>query len=291
MTIEQLQYFYAVTIHQTFSQAAAEMNITQSALSKQIAKLEQELGVFLFNRSHRQITLTNAGKQFLKDTEILLADYQKMIENQYTLKTNHKNTLKIAMLPIFSQYDLAHKLNDFSKKHPSIHLVIDEIEERDLQYKLDYHDYDIYILRGNYHALDSFQYILLYEDELVAVISKQHPLSHLKQLSIQQLKTEKLLLPPKYTNISDLVIEACHQNHFNPYIHRHGRIETILSAASENEGIALVMKKSLHIFHLNQVLVLPFQEHIQGNIFMYYSLDSLHKDIIQEFIQAIRPVQ
>ena len=51
------------------------------------------------------------------------------------------------------------------------------------------------------------------------------------------------------------------------------------------------MKKSLHIFHLNQVLVLPFQEHIQGNIFMYYSLDSLHKDIIQEFIQAIRPVQ
>ena len=42
MTIEQLQYFYAVTIHQTFSQAAAEMNITQSALSKQIAKLEQE---------------------------------------------------------------------------------------------------------------------------------------------------------------------------------------------------------------------------------------------------------
>ena len=44
MTIEQLQ-FYAVTIHQTFSQAAAEMNITQSALSKQIAKLEQELHV------------------------------------------------------------------------------------------------------------------------------------------------------------------------------------------------------------------------------------------------------
>ena len=65
-----------------------------------------------------------------------------------------------------------------------------KFEERDLQYKLDYHDYDIYILRGNYHALDSFQNILLYEDELVAVISKQHPLSHLKQLSIQQLKTK-----------------------------------------------------------------------------------------------------
>lgn len=47
MTIEQLQYFYAVSVHKTFSLAALEMNITQSALSKQIAKLEQELGIFL----------------------------------------------------------------------------------------------------------------------------------------------------------------------------------------------------------------------------------------------------
>ena len=291
MTIEQLQYFYAISEHKTFSLAALEMNITQSALSKQIAKLEQELGVFLFDRSHRQITLTNEGQQLLKDTKILLKDYEKMLEHLETIKEDKRNTIKIAMLPIFSQYDLAHRLNEFSKNHPHVHLIIDEIEERDLHHKLDYHDYDIYILRGDYEELQVFQKMLLYEDNLVAVISKNHPLAHMNHLSIKQLKGEQLLLPPKYTTISNLAVDACHQANFNPHIKRHGRLETILSAAGENEGIALVMKKSLHIFHLNQVQVLPFSEDIHGDVYLYYALDSNHKQIIEEFIHTIQPIK
>ena len=291
MTIEQLQYFYAISEHKTFSLAALEMNITQSALSKQIAKLEQELGVFLFDRSHRQITLTNEGQQLLKDTKILLKDYEKMLEHLETIKEDKRNTIKIAMLPIFSQYDLAHRLNEFSKNHPHVHLIIDEIEERDLHHKLDYHDYDIYILRGDYEELQVFQKMLLYEDNLVAVISKNHPLAHMHHLSIKQLKDEQLLLPPKYTTISNLAVDACHQANFNPPIKRHGRLETILSATGENEGIALVMKKSLHIFHLNQVQVLPFSEDIHGDGYLYYALDSIHKQIIEEFIHTIQPIK
>ena len=101
-------------------------------------------------------------------------------------------------------------------------------------------------------CLDSFQNILLYEDELVEPLSvKQHPLSHLERTFHSAIKNRKITFTSKiYKYFRFLVIEACHQNHFNPYIHRHGRIETILSAASENEGIALVMKKSLHIFIL-----------------------------------------
>ena len=291
MTIEQLQYFYAVSVHKTFSLAALEMNITQSALSKQIAKLEQELGIFLFDRSHRQITLTHDGQQLLKDAKLILKDYEKMLDHLQTIKEENHNTIKIAMLPIFSHYDLAHKLNDFSKNHPHIHLIIDEVEERDLHHKLDYHDYDVYILRGDYEELHAFQQILLYEDSLVAAISKQHPFSHLQQLSINQLKDEKLLLPPQYTTICNLAIKACQQAGFNPIIHRHGRIETILSAASENNGIALLMKKSLHIFHLNQVHILPFIENIHGDIKLYYSFNSKHKEAIQEFVHTLQPIK
>ena len=211
-----------------------------------------------------------------------------MLEHLQSIKEENHNTIKIAMLPIFSHYDLPHKLNEFSKNYPHIHLIIDEIEERDLHHKLDYHNYDIYILRGDYEELHSFQQILLYEDRLVAAVSKQHPLSHLHQLSINQLKDEKLLFPPQYTTISHLAIKACQQAGFHPIIHRRGRIETILSAASENNGIALLMKKSLHIFHLNQVNILPFIEDIHGDIKLYYSLDSEHKEAIKEFIHTLQ---
>lgn len=291
MTIEQLQYFYAVSVHKTFSLAAIEMNITQSALSKQIAKLEEELGLLLFDRSHRQITLTHEGQLLLKDVKVILKDHEKMLDHLHSIKDKQHNTIKIAMLPIFSHYDLAHKLNEFTQKYPHIHLIIDEIEERDLHHKLDYHDYDIYILRGHYEELDSFGHILLYEDNLVAAVSKQHPLSHLQQLSIAQLKDEKLLLPPLYTSISNLAIEACHQAGFHPIINRHGRMETILSGASENNGIALLMKKSLHIFHLNQVKILPFTENIHGDIQLYYSLNSQHRDAIEKFVQTLQPIR
>lgn len=124
------------------------------------------------------------------------------------------------MLPIFSHYDLAHKLNDLSQKYPHIHLIIDEIEERDLHHKLDYHDYDIYILRGHYEELDSFGHILLYEDSLVAAVSKQHPLSHLQQLSIAQLKDENCYCHLFIQSISNLAIEACHQAGFDPILNR-----------------------------------------------------------------------
>lgn len=288
MTIEQLQYFYAVSVHKTFSLAALEMNITQSALSKQIAKLEQELGVFLFDRSHRQITLTYAGQQLLKDTKNILKDYEKMTEHLQIIKEENRNTIRIAMLPIFSQYDLAHKLNEFSQNHPHIHLIIDEIEERDLHHKLHFHDYDIYILRGVYEKLNSFHQLMLYDDHLVAIVSQNHPLAHYKKISINQLKDEKILLQPKYTTISHLAIDACHQAGFNPQIARHGRLETILSAVSENEGIGLVMKKSLQIFHLKHIQMLSFIENIQGNVYLYYSIDSIHKDAIKEFIKTIQ---
>lgn len=289
MTIEQLQYFYTISLTKSFSQAAIETNITQSALSKQIAKLEEELGVFLFDRTHRQIALTNEGQQLLKDVKNILKDYNHMQEHLISMKETNHNTIKIAMLPIFSQYDLAHKINDFKINHPQFHLTIDEIEERDLSNQLNYHHYDIYILRGHHQELEQFQSLLLYEDNLVAIVSKNNPLSKQKSLSLQQLQNQKLLLPPKYTTIATMAIEACQHAGFHPHIHRHGRTETILSAAKENEGIALLMKKSLHIFHLSDMVVLPFDSKIEGNIYLYYSTQSSHQEAIQEFINTIQP--
>lgn len=286
MTIEQLYYFYAISENGTFSTAAIEMNMTQSSLSKQIAKLEEELGMLLFDRSHRQITLTQEGEALLEDIKDILKSYEKFHQHVNELKDNGENTLKIAMFPIFSQYDLAKKINDFSKSHPDLHLHIDEIEERDIDHKLNYQDHDIYILRGDYE-LSHFHRILLYEDSLVCIVHKNHPLSHKKSISIHDLQDEKLLLPPKYTKITQLALEACHQAGFNPSKVRYGRNETILSAVGENEGIGIMMKKTLHVFHLSHMKVIPFKQDIHGDIFLYYT--SYHKNHVNEFIQYIQP--
>ncbi len=289
MTIEQLRYFYAISENKTFSQAALEMNITQSALSKQIAKLEEELDVFLFDRSHRQVVLTKEGKQLLMDAKRILKDYDDMMIDLSAIKDELHHTIKISMLPILSQYDLSHRFKAFEESHPEIHLRIKEIEERDLKHQLEYHHDDVFIMRGLYDELKEYSSILLYEDNLVAVVPKNHHLATRHTLSFGDLKDESLLLPPEYTMISRLAVDACHKAGFNPRVIKHGRLETILGQASYGTGIALMMKKSLHIFPVNDVKIIPFEEKVYGDIMLYYSPHSPHVDVIRTFIRDMQP--
>lgn len=287
MNIEQLKYFKAVSDFKTFSNAAIEMNITQSALSKQIMKLEQELDVSLFDRSHRQIILTYNGQILLNDVNNILNNYQNMINHVTDIKKADSLNLKIAMLPIFSQYNLSTKIKNFIDMNPNFHLDIHEIEEKDLSYQMTQNNFDIYILRGYLPKSISYQCVELYKDKLVAIISNNNPLSSLSSISIQKLKNQKLLFMPKHTEIAKISTKACIDAGFNPLIQRYGRLETILSSANDNDGIALVMYNSLHIFHLSKVCVIPITEDIHGNIKLYHSNNHTKRNIIHEFINSI----
>lgn len=80
MTFEQLEAFVAVTEYDTLFDAAEALHISQSALSKQIQKLEKELDLLLLDRTHRRACLTPAGEQFSREAKILLRQYQHMMK-------------------------------------------------------------------------------------------------------------------------------------------------------------------------------------------------------------------
>lgn len=286
MTIDQLQYFRSICIHGSFFKAALESNISQSALSKQISKLEQELQIRLFDRSHRTITLTCAGEQFFKDTERMLTMYQTMLHNISDWKQTDSSTLKIAMLPIFYQYNLADILHRFAKAHPNIQLQIDEIEEFDIDTSLQSDTYDLYILRGDY-MMDHFQKTTLFHDTLAVVVHQDNPLSKEKEISIKQLADEQILLTPKHTMISKIAIQACLEAGFHPNILRQGRLESILPFVKTNQGIAFVMRNTLPFFQLDHVSLIPLKENIYANI-QCYSSSHKEKEAIQAFLSYMQ---
>lgn len=271
MTIEQLQYFRSICIHGSFFKAALESNISQSALSKQIAKLEQELQVHLFDRSHRTIALTKAGEQFLKDTETMLSMHQTMLQNVSKWKQMDASTLKIAMLPIFYQYNLVDILHQFSTTYPNIQLQIDEIEEFDVERAVHANTYDMYILRGEYSMNSHFQSMTFFPDTLAVVVHQDHPLSKENEISLLQLEAQPILLPPKHTMISRLALQACMHAGFHPQILRQGRLESILPFVKTNQGIAFVMKNTLPFFSLENVSIIPLKEPIHADIQCYYA--------------------
>lgn len=287
MTIEQLQYFMKVAETLSFHEAAFAMHLTQSSLSKQIIKLEKELQVTLFDRRKRQITLTEEGKVMLKDAQLLYQDYQKMLQHIDDEKAKQTSTLRIAMLPIFSQYDLSKKIQTFSTQNPDINLSLQEIEERDLSFTFP--TYDLYILREGLQKMENHASILFSPDTLCAILSTKHPYANQNTLAIQQLQNQPLLFPPAFSAVTTIAKKACEQAQFQPYILRHGRLETIIAAATENEGIALVMKQALPMFHLSNVKVLPFTQPIHGDIRIYYPLNT-KKESIQRFLSFFTSV-
>lgn len=179
MTFDQIQYFIAIAECNTYFDAAEELNISQSALSKQIIKLEKELGVTLLDRSRRKASLTPAGETFYQDALALRRQYEIMTGHmkKYKIPMGNKNELRIGTLPILTQYGLTAHFRQFTESHPDIHLILDEVEENDLKKGLLSSQYDLIICREQMIADQSdISSVYLADDELVTVLPVGHPL-------------------------------------------------------------------------------------------------------------------
>ena len=173
MTFDQIQYFIAIAECNTYFDAAEELNISQSALSKQIIKLEKELGVTLLDRSRRKASLTPAGETFYQDALALRRQYEIMTGHmkKYKIPMGNKNELRIGTLPILTQYGLTAHFRQFTESHPDIHLILDEVEENDLKKGLLSSQYDLIICREQMIADQSdISSVYLADDELVTVL-------------------------------------------------------------------------------------------------------------------------
>ena len=93
--LRQIKYFQSVVHNNSFSEAAEECHISQSAISQQIKSLESELGVHLLERKNRKFTLTPAGEHFYKKSLILVADYEQLCRETLKIASGNETVLRI----------------------------------------------------------------------------------------------------------------------------------------------------------------------------------------------------
>lgn len=172
-------------------------------------------------------------------------------------------------------------------KHHNVQGNIQEIEERDLPAALQ-EQFDLYILRGEYEAFKEYSAYRSSEDELVCVVAKQHPLARKRQLAFSQLQNEKLLLFPSYTVVAKLCVRACEDAGFQPKIERHGRLETLLGAAREQEGVVLAMKGSLAQYQLSKLCIIPLQDTLKSCLYVYVNPSSIKKAGLRELLDYLQ---
>lgn len=266
ITIEQIQYFLAIKEFNGFSNAANELCISQSSLSKQIKSLENELDTKLFERTSRVIKLTPAGEDFFMYAQKFLDDYNNIFTKMKKHSLSNKNKLNIGTIAVLTQYGLTSTLAKFKSKYPQVDLHILEDENDAVLNMLENSKIDLVIVRDFNLSKDLFNVIHLADDKLVVVTSSSHPFTKKNSISFADLKNESLIICSK-SGVYDICVKECTKLGFSPnIIYQISKIETILGLVSENLGITLIANDVLKPFKNLNITVHPLKGKINSSL-------------------------
>lgn len=288
MEIRQVQYFLAITTAGSFSSAAEQLQISQSSLSKQIYSLEKELGVQLFDRSKRKISLTEAGETFLTYATRLSTAYKAMWADveEYRLKTE---TLSIVAIPVIAHYGITDLIAQFVQEYPHIQLTLEEREASTILPALNDHQYDLAFMRDNYVDREQYACLEICKDRLLAVVSHKHPCAQRNSISLAELSNENFIMFDKGTIVHEIAVDACAQAGFEPRIFYSSlRIDSIIGLVASNIGIALMMEKVFDYYKHPDVTGLPLNETIESKIIIATVKDKKMSQASKIFIDSIK---
>jgi len=146
MTLVQLEYLVAVDTYRHFATAAENCFVTQPTLSMQLQKLEEELGVQLFDRSRVPVRPTEIGKGIIAQARVILAESKKIQELVQNQKKELSGELRIGVIPTLAPYLMPLFITSFLEKYPQVRVVVQELLTDEIVEKLNHELLDVGLL-------------------------------------------------------------------------------------------------------------------------------------------------
>lgn len=294
MTLTQLSYIIAVDRYRHFATAAEKSYVTQPTLSMQIHKLEDELGVTIFDRSKSPVIPTEIGEEIIAEAKKIIKQ-SKHIEDLASLKDDElRGTFRIGIIPTVAPYLLPLFLRTFREKYPDVHLIFEEVVTDELLDLLNQDYLDIGIIatpadRGNIFEED------LYYEPFMGYVSRDHPLAKKERLTVDDLEVTNLWLLNEGHCFRDQTVKLCkkfRKNKLdNPKIEfESGNLETLKQLVEQDFGMTLLpylaknqIDEQCAKAHLRQ-----FDDPVpRRKVRIVYGREYLKKNIIDAFKQEI----
>lgn len=251
MELRQIQYFVVVAGQQNFSRAAEAVGVAQPALSQQIRRLEDELGVVLLDRSNRPVTLTEAGVAFLARAERILAEAKLATDDMREFAGVGRGRLVIGALPSLARVSLGAVLSRFHTAHPGIELILKEETTEQLERLLGLGQLDLALLHavpGLYTGEASHRGIVmerLFDEELVVIVSAGHRFAERKALAVRDLRDEGFVLRMRGSGLSHTIMTATNAAGFTPLVAAEcSSVGTLRSLVSAGIGVSIVARSA-----------------------------------------------
>ena len=192
--LRQIRYFQAVVRLNSFSEAAEECHISQSAISQQIQALEAELGFQLLERRNRKFSLTPAGEYFYQKSLILSSDYDRICREAAKIADGDKTELRIGYLRCYSGNEFHRAVELFAGKYPNVSVQIEHGNHEELYDFLRTEKVDIVLNDQRRAFSDEYVNLILTTATTYIEISAHSPLSALPQVSTEDLKNTPCIL-------------------------------------------------------------------------------------------------
>ena len=260
MTLQQLEYMMAVYRLRHFAKAADYCHVTQPTLSSMIQKLEDELGVKIFDRKKQPIGVTSVGEAIIEQGWKVLVNAHKVTEVVKEEKHSISGTFRIGILPTIAPYLIPRFFPQLMNEFPDMDVRIVEMKTNEIRQALQRGDIDMGIV-ADLCDMDEFDKQTLFFEQFFAYVAKNDPLYQKNNVKISDLVGEFLWLLDEGHCFRDQLVKYCQLKAANTSKKAYslGSIETFMRIVESGKGVTFIPE--LAVYQLNdsqKKLVKPF---------------------------------
>jgi DNA-binding transcriptional LysR family regulator len=245
MELRQLSYFVAVAQKLNFSRAAEGLPVSQPGLSQQIRVLEGELGVQLFDRVGKRVTLTHAGEVLLPHAYRILEAVELARNDVRELSQLTRGTASLGAPPTVSGHYLPGRLTRFRRRYPGLEVTLREAGTDSLLRLVEEGQIDLAIVVSD-DLPPVVECAQLLSEKYLLAVGLLHPLSKQSAVRLADLSGEAFILFPEGYKLREVTLAACRQAGFEPKVALDGgAMQSALEFVAAGLGVALVPELGL----------------------------------------------
>jgi LysR family hydrogen peroxide-inducible transcriptional activator len=303
ITITQLSYVNAVAQTRNFGLAAKSCFISQPTLSMQIQKLEDDLGVTLFDRSKKPVEPTAIGKKIIEQAQVVLQEAKRIEELIKEEKGEISGEFRLGIIPTLAPYLLPLFLEKFTTTYPAVSLIVEELQTQKIikMLKEDKIDAGILVTPLKHQGIVEWP---IFNDPFLAYLSPKHPLLSLPHVSDKDLSLDDIWLLNEGHCFRDQAIEICKRVKGKGTKNKNltfesGNLETLKRLVDQNFGYTLLpslailgmsaseQKKKVRFFKspapIREVSVVYSRNYLKKSI-----IEALHKEVLSSLPKELK---
>lgn len=287
MDLRELRYFVELARELNFTKAARNLYVSQSALSKTIAKLEKQLGLSLIVRSGNQFVLSGTGKYLYNKGKLLLDEFDQLSAELHDMGQKASRTIRIGVPPLLNTRAFSSVLLNFHNRYPAISIFVADKGAREIISQVQGGELTLGVAvkpvdTSQFHSVD------LCEEQLCAVLHPQNSLAGQDTLTLDQMKDQVL-----YTYyMHDLILSRCEENGIVPNIGgTNSQCDTLLEMARQGGPRSLILLPRMALDAMQLYVDMPvkrFSPPFSYGLCLIYKKDKKMPPACQELINDIQ---